>query len=106
MVGMETIPVVISEEVGRTAVNTLEFLPGRCVNCGLCIDVCPHGVFKHGSKRVEMVHGERCMECGACQRNCPSGAVRVDSGVGCAAAMIAAALRGKKEVSCGPECCG
>jgi hypothetical protein len=45
------------------------------------------------------------MECGACQLNCPSGAIAVDSGVGCAAAMIKAALRGKDEVVCGEECC-
>ncbi|MBW8010315.1 MAG: hypothetical protein FVQ83_03600 [Chloroflexi bacterium] len=33
------------------------------------------------------------MECGACQMNCPFGAIQVDSGVGCAQAIIAAALR-------------
>jgi len=44
------------------------------------------------------------MECGACQINCPSGAIAVDSGVGCAAAMIMAALRGKDEVVCGEDC--
>jgi hypothetical protein len=43
------------------------------------------------------------MECGACQLNCPTSAIAVDSGVGCAAAMIVAALTGKKEcaASCG-----
>jgi len=41
------------------------------------------------------------MECGACQLNCPTGAISVESGVGCAAAMIYAALTGKKEATCG-----
>jgi ferredoxin len=52
-----------------------------------------------------MVAPQRCMECGACQRNCPAGAISVDAGVGCASAMIKAALTGSKETSCGPECC-
>jgi ferredoxin len=41
------------------------------------------------------------MECGACQVNCPTNAISVESGVGCAAAMILAALTGKKEATCG-----
>ena len=32
-----------------------------------------------------------------CKLNCPTGAITVDSGVGCAAAMILAAVTGKKE---------
>ncbi len=102
---METIPVLNQEEMKRTATNTLKFVPGRCSNCGMCRTVCPHGVFRGGERKVEMVRGDACMECGACQRNCPTGAIRVDSGVGCAAAMIRAALRGKKEVTCGSDCC-
>jgi hypothetical protein len=41
------------------------------------------------------------MECGACQLNCPFDAVTVDSGVGCAAAMMWAAVTGKELPSCG-----
>jgi formate hydrogenlyase subunit 6/NADH:ubiquinone oxidoreductase subunit I len=48
-----------------------------------------------------VVRADDCMECGACQANCPAGAIAVESGEGCAAAMIRAALAGKKEVSCG-----
>jgi hypothetical protein len=36
------------------------------------------------------------MECDACQLNCLYQAIQVESGVGCASAMIGAALRGKK----------
>jgi ferredoxin len=86
-------------------VNTLVFHPGKCINCGLCLQVCPHRVFAQGEGRARMSRAEECMECGACQRNCPAGAIEVDSGVGCAAAMIKAALKGSKEVSCGEDCC-
>ncbi len=86
-------------------INTLVFHPGRCVNCGMCLKVCPHRVFAPGEKRVRLARAEECMECGACQLNCPEQAIEVDSGVGCASAMIMAALKGKDEVECGEDCC-
>ncbi len=77
--------------------------------CKKCLQVCPHGAFEGGLRQVKLVRPEACMECGACQRNCPTEAITVESGVGCAAAMIRAALTGKKEVTCGCEgdssCC-
>jgi NAD-dependent dihydropyrimidine dehydrogenase PreA subunit len=88
--------------------NTLQFSPERCTNCGMCITVCPHGVFAPGNGVVQLVRREACMECGACQMNCPVDAIMVESGVGCAAAMIKAALTGNKEPTCGcarSSCC-
>lgn len=88
--------------------NTLKFSPGLCTGCGLCSAVCPHGVFAQNGRVALLVHPEACMECGACQKNCPTGAIEVDSGVGCATAMIGAALRGEKEATCGSNtepCC-
>jgi NAD-dependent dihydropyrimidine dehydrogenase PreA subunit len=87
----------------RSNINTLEYYPEKCINCGMCIAVCPHAVFAPNGKAVEVVRHEACMECGACQLNCPTGAIAVDSGVGCAAAMIYAALTGKNEPTCGPD---
>jgi ferredoxin len=88
-----------------TPINTLVFFPGKCVNCGRCLEVCPHRVFQRAEGRVRLARPESCMECGACQLNCAVSAIKVDSGVGCAAAMIKAAIRGKKEVTCGEDCC-
>jgi ferredoxin len=79
--------------------NTLQYAPELCITCSMCWTVCPHGVFKEG-KVAELVKPEACMECGACALNCPVYAIAVRSGVGCAAAMIRAALTGSKEVSC------
>jgi NAD-dependent dihydropyrimidine dehydrogenase PreA subunit len=81
--------------------NTLRYDAEQCINCGMCTAVCPHGVFAPNGRAVQLVQPSACMECGACQVNCPTGAITVDSGVGCASAMIYAALRGKKEVTCG-----
>lgn len=83
--------------------NTLQYDPGLCINCRMCSIVCPHGVFAPDDAAAQLVRREACMECGACQRNCPVSAITVDSGVGCAAAMIRAALTGKKEATCGLE---
>jgi len=92
--------------------NTLEYFPERCINCRRCTQVCPHQVFAEGSDHAALVHPSDCMECGACALNCPVEAISVQSGVGCAWAMISAALRGKDmdtECSCGgasDTCCG
>ena len=76
-------------------VNTLKYEPALCSGCGMCSVVCPHGVFVQDGRLAQLVHPEACMECGACQLNCPAGAITVDSGVGCAYAMIRRALTGK-----------
>lgn len=87
---------------------TLKFYSEKCTGCGRCVEVCPHAVFSMNDKKAVMMHGERCMECGACAKNCAFGAVTVNSGVGCAAAVITGMLRGTEPV-CGCDsssgCC-
>lgn len=83
--------------------NTLFYDPELCTGCGMCSAVCPHGVFAQNGRVARLARPDACMECGACQRNCPSGAITVDSGVGCAAAMMRAALRGSKDETCSHE---
>ena len=92
--------------------NTLRYFPEQCINCRRCSQVCPHGVFAEGEETAELVRPAACMECGACALNCPVQAIVVQSGVGCAWAMIAAAIRGRDMdhavCSCGGEagsCC-
>lgn len=91
--------------------TSLAYDPSRCINCKRCTQVCPHEVFAEGKEQVELENPDACMECGACALNCPVQAITVQSGVGCAWAMIGAALRGKDmdtECSCGGEegsCC-
>jgi NAD-dependent dihydropyrimidine dehydrogenase PreA subunit len=96
----------------RRIANTLEYDETLCSGCGMCSTVCPHGVFEVNGDKAELINPDACMECGACQVNCPTGALKVDSGVGCATAMIWAALTGRKEPTCGcsddpsePCCC-
>lgn len=71
-----------------TSVATLEFNPEVCIGCGMCVAVCPHGVFALRGSKAEISDFDACMECGACAVNCPAGAIGVDSGVGCASGLI------------------
>ena len=82
-------------------VVTLNLAAQRCNGCRMCLTVCPHGVFAIADRKARIVDRDACMECGACAKNCDSGAISVDSGTGCAAAIIIGALKGTK-----PSCCG
>lgn len=84
------------------AENTLRYDESRCTACGLCWTVCPHGVFEEGAGAARLVAKTRCIECGACSLNCAAGAITVDSGVGCASALMLATLTGR-EPSCGDD---
>jgi NAD-dependent dihydropyrimidine dehydrogenase PreA subunit len=85
-------------------VVTLQLDENKCTGCGMCLNVCPHEVFTMNSKHVVIKNRDACMECGACSRNCPVDAISVESGVGCAAAVINSML-GRKggECSCSLE---
>ena len=97
--------------------STLRLDEERCVGCGLCLEVCPHGVFSLNPAagvsavtdakptvpgKAAIVARESCMECGACARNCPTGALSVRPGVGCAVAVLNGLRRGGSP-DCG--CC-
>jgi len=73
---------------------TLELDKEKCAGCGMCLEVCPHGVFKMENKKAEIIDKDLCMECGACAVNCPVEAISVRSGTGCATAVINGILRG------------
>ena len=75
-------------------VTTLQFFSGKCTGCGRCVEVCPHGVFAMQEKRAVLTDRDRCMECGACALNCEFGAITVNTGVGCAAAIINSLIYG------------
>jgi len=63
-------------------VSTLKLNDDLCIGCGLCTQVCPHGVFELEATQVTIVDQNACMECGACVHNCPVDAIEVNPGVG------------------------
>jgi NAD-dependent dihydropyrimidine dehydrogenase PreA subunit len=83
-------------------VVTLDLDSTRCTGCRMCVEVCPHAVFAVNGKKAEIVDRDACMECGACAVNCPVEAIKVEAGVGCAAAVLSGYLPGKNnKASCG-----
>jgi NAD-dependent dihydropyrimidine dehydrogenase PreA subunit len=94
-------------------VVTLDLNEQKCTGCGMCLEVCPHQVFQMDGRKARIQDRDACMECGACRRNCPSGALFVESGVGCAAAVLSTLLGKQGDCCCGPGagdapggCCG
>ncbi len=91
-------------------VTTLKYDSEKCSGCGRCVEVCPRSVFEIRDKRAAITDKDLCMECGACATNCEFGAIAVNSGVGCAAALINSMVTGG-EPTCGCSdttagCCG
>jgi ferredoxin len=106
--------------------KTLSLDETRCVGCGLCLAVCPHGVFRLEARprlergprtdsdsspgpdsgrglRAAIVARQACMECGACAKNCPTEALSVRPGVGCAIAVLSSRKKGGS-LDCGCGC--
>ena len=81
-------------------VVTLELSKEKCVGCGICIEVCPQGVIAMNDGTAHLENRDDCMECGACAINCPAEAITVEAGVGCAAAVISAALGRTNDACC------
>ena len=90
-------------------VVTLKLIEDKCVGCGMCLKVCPHGVFQLKQGKAQIFDKDSCMECGACAKNCPFSAVEINSGTGCAQAIIAGKLTGREPIcGCADEnnsCC-
>ena len=87
-------------------VVTLTLDEDKCVGCGDCIQVCPHGVLALEDRKAHIVDRNGCMECGACAKNCVVQAISLTPGVGCASYIIQVWLKGKERASCGgPGCC-
>ncbi len=86
-------------------VVTLQLDTEKCIGCGMCTVVCPHGVFTIEERKAQLVDRDACIECGACAGNCPVEALSVKAGAGCAGAIINGWLTGEEpSCDCGGSC--
>ena len=56
----------------------------RCKSCGLCLNVCPRGIFqisknfnKMGYHYAEVIDGKECIGCKRCVIICPDVAIEI-----------------------------
>lgn len=84
--------------------RTLALDQKACTGCRMCLEVCPHNVFDFTKGKAYIARRQNCMECGACSLNCAASAIKVDSGVGCAWAILSSYLKRRDTPACGPEC--
>ncbi len=80
-------------------VSTLNLIEKNCTGCKICTMVCPREVLGIKEKKAYIKDKDLCIECGACEMNCEFDAIKVDSGVGCATAIINSMITGG-EPSC------
>jgi NAD-dependent dihydropyrimidine dehydrogenase PreA subunit len=48
-----------------------------CINCMICVAICPMGVFKDEEKKVSIVSEGECIICRGCEAACPTDANKV-----------------------------
>lgn len=54
----------------------LSYIAGKCIRCGVCASLCPHGAHEL-SPEGHRFYRERCVDCGTCVRGCLGQALRL-----------------------------
>ena len=62
------------------ASETVVWDEAKCVQCGLCLSLCPRGVFKRDADWKIRVDVEACRPCGRCSDACPTQAIQAPRG--------------------------
>ena len=53
--------------------------PGKCVNCGICAEICPVLAIEKKANTVQFQHQDSCINCFQCVAVCPNEAVSTDT---------------------------
>ncbi len=54
-----------------------EIIKDKCINCQVCVDICPYEVFGVKDNIAIVEFPENCIECGECIRNCGNNAIKL-----------------------------
>lgn len=46
-----------------------------CIQCGICVDICPLDVIKKENDVIVVKYPEECWHCRACVMDCPQNAI-------------------------------
>ncbi|MEE0435912.1 MAG: 4Fe-4S binding protein [Peptococcaceae bacterium] len=47
----------------------------RCIQCGLCVEICPMNVLSKEENKIIVEYPEECWHCRACAIDCPRQAI-------------------------------
>jgi NAD-dependent dihydropyrimidine dehydrogenase PreA subunit len=47
----------------------------RCMNCGLCVTLCPEQAISMGPNYTVLIDSSQCTGCGSCINECPTEAI-------------------------------
>lgn len=78
----------------------------KCAGCGVCLEVCPRRVIALVDGTAVLARKDDCLECGACRQNCAYEAITLNTGPGCAYAVLNGWVKGTApSCDCGSGCC-
>jgi len=63
---------------GNWSPQKINFLPKKCIQCGMCFALCPDGAIKIKDKKIVGVDKKICKKCGICVNHCPVKALEID----------------------------
>ncbi|MBD3306970.1 glycyl-radical enzyme activating protein, partial [candidate division KSB3 bacterium] len=53
-----------------TVQQEIQYVPQKCVRCGQCLEVCPHGAHSISATGEKRFDRTKCQVCGACVQHC------------------------------------
>jgi NAD-dependent dihydropyrimidine dehydrogenase PreA subunit len=48
-----------------------------CINCKICVSICPMGVYEEGDDKIRIVTEDDCIVCRGCEAACPTEVITI-----------------------------